>query len=656
MPTPSEHPPTAVPGAPPVPRSVLVVEDEAVVARDLRQTLEEIGYVVVGVAATFDEALALANTTVPDVALLDIRIAGARDGVEVATLLRERFDVPVVYLTAHADVATLERAKHTAPYGYLLKPLKYGELRSTLEVALVRHELERHVRRRERWFSTTLRSIADAVVAVDPAGKVTFMNPAAEALTGMKRDDAVGRQGGEVVRLAPVDGGTVAPLDQALASREIVIVRQATLVAQDAREHVIADTAAPVEDNDALLGAVMVFRDITEENAAQLRLQLADRLASLGTLAAGVAHEVNNPLAVIVLNAGYVLDRLERVRPLLEDQEAYPLDVDVLVTAQSDIVTAANRIKHIVRDLTTFGRPTESLDAAASLSRAVEWAVKSTKQTWEDRARVEIDVDPSLPAVAIDDVRLGQLLVNLIVNAAHSIAPADVSAQRIRVRAAAHGDATVQFEVEDTGAGMSPETQARAFDPFFTTKPQALGTGLGLSICRGIVTACGGSLELESRLGHGTTVRVTLPVARRALAGARRPPVGTGSAALRGRVLVVDDEPMVLRAIERDLPNHEVTCVEDGVEALRLIAAGQPFDVLILDVMMPRLGGITLYEQLAASRPELARRVVFATGATTSAAVDTFLGKLQNARIEKPFDARALEQVVQAVLEQHGAS
>src|SRR5262249_9651200 len=161
--------------------SVLIVEDERIVAKDLQQSLAGLGYDAFAIASSADEALKHAADRRPDVILMDIRIKGQRDGIDTATLLREQFDVPIVYLTAHADPRPIAPGNATGRYGYLLKPVKTGELRSAIELSLYRHDMERRLRERERWFATTLRSIADAVITVDLAGNITFMNPAAEA-------------------------------------------------------------------------------------------------------------------------------------------------------------------------------------------------------------------------------------------------------------------------------------------------------------------------------------------------------------------------------------------------------------------------------------------------------------------------------------------
>lgn len=182
-------------------KRILIVEDERVVARDIQRTLTDLGYDVPATVATAEDAIRLVSERCPDLVLMDIQIKGNRDGVETAAILRSRFDVPVVYLTAYADAATVERVKATEPLGYLLKPVKATQLHGVVGLTLYRHAMEKRLRERERWFSTTLHSIADAVITVDLAGNVTFINAAAETLIGLKAGDAIGKSAGDVLRL-----------------------------------------------------------------------------------------------------------------------------------------------------------------------------------------------------------------------------------------------------------------------------------------------------------------------------------------------------------------------------------------------------------------------------------------------------------------------
>ena len=629
--------------------AVLVVENERIVAKDLQQMLVGMGYDAFAIASSSAAALKWASERCPDVVLMDIRINGPLDGVETAGLLRDRFGVPVVYLTAHADETTLERAKQTEPYGYLMKPVRPAELRSAIEISIYRHQMTRRLRERERWFSTTLRSIADAVITVDLAGLVTFMNPAAETLTGVTADFALGRPAREIVRLLDPNQPT-SPLDEALARREVVIVEEAPIAHATSEGRIISDSASPVVDGGELLGAVMVFRDITRQKLLQKQLELSDRLASLGTMAAGVAHEINNPLASIAGNAAYVLDEL---RSLQRVGVGDPEKLAEAIRAQVDLESSTARIAKIVSSLRVFSRPVAQVAVGeADVGLSVEWAVRATAHEFRYRATVVATVGASLPRAKIDDTRLGQVLVNLLVNAAHAIDPGHLERNWVSVEAQSEGD-TIVVEVRDTGVGMTEEVSKHIFEPFFTTKPVGLGTGLGLAICHGIVASLGGRLEAESEEGKGTLVRVVLPAATMH-AHLPTPEVETSAETRIGRILAIDDEPLLLRAIKRTLREHDVVCVDDARQAIALIAKGEQFDLIITDMLMPHMTGKEMYERLLLDYPASARKVLFMTGGAIGEDGDAFLSAVPNESVNKPVLGAALRDLVQRVLrDQH---
>jgi len=300
---------------------IFVVEDESVISRDIRATLEDLGYVVAGAAETGEAALAAIATSVPDLVLMDIHLRGAIDGIETAARLRQAHGVPIVYLTSYADDATLARAKGTGAYGYVLKPFTDRDLRTAIEVAIEKREMEQRLAERERWFATTLRSIADAVIAVDRTGLITFMNAAAEALTGVASEEARGakspadlfetwRQDGP--QLAPV---TDAPIARALAGNVVIeeILHVRTARARGGRWHSI--NASPVRDDAGnVCGAVMVSRDITELRDAMTRLEqvaIRDELTGLlnrrgfaeqAERLLALANRTSRPLALVYID------------------------------------------------------------------------------------------------------------------------------------------------------------------------------------------------------------------------------------------------------------------------------------------------------------------------------------------------------------------
>jgi PAS domain S-box-containing protein len=630
--------------------TVLVVEDERIVAKDLQYMLNSMGYDAFAIASSADDALSRAAEHRPDLVLMDIRIKGSRDGIETADLLRKRFGIPVVYLTAHSDDATLERAKLTVPYGYLMKPVKSAELRSAIEIAIHRHAMERQLRERERWFSTTLRSINDAVITVDLAGRVAFINPAAERLTGVASGDAIGTQVCRLVRVGDPAQPT-SPLDEVLEHRRNVVIPEAPFEAANGTIRLISGSAAPVVDGGDLLGAVMVFRDITDQTRMQRQLENADRLASLGTLTSGVAHQINNPLAVVLANASYLRGELDDITDALGDvDEANDLAgrMRELSQVQSEITAAGWRIGKIVADLKAFSRPTEPVSDAADIGRAIGWAIRTTEHEFTHRARLTQEV-AALPPVRADEARLGQVFVNLLMNAAQAIAPGTANDNEVAISGRAEGERII-VEVRDTGPGIAPDDLERIFEPFFTTRAIGQGTGLGLSVCHGIVTSIGGELQVESRLGSGTTFRVILRAAPRLAAGPSAPPA-PGASRRRGRILVIDDDAMVHRTIKRLLRDHELVVADNAREALACIERGERFDLILSDLLMPIMTGIELHEQITARDPAQARRIVFMTGgALTTRQSEGFLQSVPNATLEKPFGVPEIQSLVERML------
>ena len=512
---------------------ILVVEDETLIAEEIEDSLRELGYEVIGRASSADEAIGSVAERRPDIVLMDIRLRGLRDGIQTAEELRDRFRVPVVFLSAHADEVTLRRAKRSSPYGYVVKPVKISALRSALEIALERHALETRVRESERWLSTTLRSIGDAVLCTDLKGGITFMNGRAEQLTGWQFSEAVGkpvtevfdlRTAGNQPGLSSERGQLPLPLYEAIRDREVKVLPTTDVAVVDraGHEHPLDVSVAPILDDHKALGVVLIFRDLSERRALQRRFEHADRLAALGTMAAGVAHEVNNPLAVIMANLSLITQALEDDQRLRGGTEqVLGMEVSTLRDILDDTSSAADRLRRIVADLRSFTQPPEEHDAPVDLARALRRALQSTAHEFRHRARVSVDLR-EVPAIDASEVRLGQVFVNLLVNSAHAITPGRAQDNRVEVRAYRDDQGWAVVEVHDTGDGIPAEVRPRIFDPFFTTKPPGMGSGLGLSVCHGIVKSLGGEISFESEVGRGTMFRVRVPPTQRPRA------VGTG--------------------------------------------------------------------------------------------------------------------------------
>ncbi|MGC4094828.1 MAG: response regulator [Polyangiaceae bacterium] len=639
--------------------SVLVVDDERLVAREIAEDLLDLGYDVPATASTADEALSLAREKKPDLVLLDVRIRGPRDGIEAASILRDRLGIPVVFMTACSDVETLTRAKATDPYAYLLKPVSPSELRSTVEIALNRARVERALNEQRRWLAITLRAIADGVISVDNQGLVTFLNPTAEALTGWKLEDARGMPWEDVVVLLDEDNHATrrGPLAEALHRRAQATLAEGTLLrSQDGRLHAIEDSAAPIMgENGDLVGAVMVFQDVTEKRQLKQQAELNDRLAALGTLAAGVAHEVNNPLSYIIGNQLFAQGELAEIDQQLSQlapEIAGPIreKLGVVGAALRDASSGAERVRSIMVDLKMLGRPNPARHRSIDLRTLLDGALKMTLTRVTERARVVREFG-ECPMVRGDEVRLTQVFVNLLINAAHAIPAGKPDSNEVRIVTRTSARGTAEVEIRDTGSGISKEMIPRIFEPFFTTRGLETGTGLGLSISHGIISSLGGTIEVDSRVGAGSSFRVLLPAATGISSvppPIPRPSIISG----RHRLLFIDDERILLDALGRALETrYEVDRAASAANALSLFEQGREYDLIVCDLMMPNMTGMELFRTLQTRFPEHAQRTVFMTGGAFAQGAQEFLSATRRRMLEKPFSNEQLVDFVRSCLE-----
>lgn len=390
-------------------------------------------------------------------------------------------------------------------------------------------------------------------------------------------------------------------------------------------------------------------RDLTTEREAreareqlQRQLILADRMASVGTLAAGVAHEINNPLAYVIANLDMLGEEMRHV-----NAASVAAQMAECVEMVGDAREGAERIRKIVRGLKTFSRAEEERRTVIEVRPVLELSIDMAFNEIRHRARLVKDYG-EIPKVEVDDARLGQVFINLLVNAAQALPDGGAEENEIRVLTSTDALGRAVIEVRDTGAGIPEEVLGRIFEPFFTTKPVGVGTGLGLFVCHNIIASMGGEITATNLPGRGAVLRVTLPAAvdrAHERPGPTEPPVAPPSR--RARVLVVDDERAVGVILARLLRDHDVTCVTAAREGLDLLMSDEAFDVVLCDLMMPAMSGMDLYDELARLRPEAAERMVFITGGAFTQAALSFLERVPNERIEKPFAAATVRALVQ---------
>jgi PAS domain S-box-containing protein len=504
---------------------ILVVEDESIVAKDIQGTLTNLGYDVPYTVPSGEKAIEKTLELHPDLVLMDIRLKGSMDGIESAKQIRERFNIPVVYLTAYTDDATLKRAKITEPYAYILKPFEAKELHINVEMALYKHKMEKELKERERWFATTLKSIDDAVITTDTGGLITFMNQAAEILTGWKYKDVVGKDLTEVFNIIDEHTRTSIerPVEKALRNDDVTdFVNHTILIGRNATEIYIDYGAVPIKDDTgSVMGVVFAFRDITERKQVEEQLRVyresleelvrkrtkrihklerqrteIEKQAATGKMAAFIAHEINNPLAGIKNSFLLIKDAI----PVSHKYYRYVNRIEKEV----------ERVASIVRQTFNLYKPQREKPQEFDVVVVVRdvMAMLSGNSNKKD-VKLDLDVHPSSAVVTMPEGLLRQVLYNIIQNAIDASPTGSLVETAIKIV-----DDVLTITVSDHGSGIPDELLSRVFEPFFSTKGDiaAGGMGLGLSISKGIVEAFGGSLDFRSEKDKGTVFIIEMPV------------------------------------------------------------------------------------------------------------------------------------------------
>lgn len=386
--------------------------------------------------------------------------------------------------------------------------------------------------------------------------------------------------------------------------------------------------------------AVVLDETSWPQQQQQEALAQREKLAGLGSLIAGVAHELNNPLAVVMMQAEILHEELQE-GPLAEQANA-------IMQAAEHCVRLVHNLLNLVRQHPSERRPVQLN------SVIMETLQLPTSMLRVDDIAVELHLAPELPLLSADPHQLHQVVLNLVTNAYQALCEVPPPRRRLRLTTRSHPErTTVSLEVADTGPGIPPAIQARIFEPFFTTKPLGRGTGLGLSLCQDIIEGYGGTIRLRSQPAHGTVFDIELPVkakvADRAQAPGAEPPRETPERT--ATILVVDDEPGVLKALAYLLRRmgHEVDTAVNGHLALEKLQT-RAYDLILSDLRMPECDGPALYDVLQRHQPQLCQRISFLTGDTLNPEIQAFLEQVGTPHLNKPCRAAQVQQAVQQVL------
>jgi len=626
-------------------KRILVVEDEKIVAMEIQQRLTEMGFQVIGITDSGEDAIHQANELKPDLTLMDIRLKGGIDGIEAAEKIRSRYDIPVVYLTAFADDETVQRAKKTEPFGYILKPFEEREIFTTIEMALYKHQMEKKLKESEQWFSTTLTSISDGVIATDKNGKIIFMNPVAEKLTGWKMQVAMGLDLTEVFYIVDETkrNRLINPVFQVLETDHIAEIANSTiLIGKDQSERLIEDSAAPIRDSQGITkGVVLVFRDVTQKRKLEMDLQKAQKLESIGMLAGGIAHDFNNILTAIIGNIS--LAKL--------DQDLNEELSEIL----TEVEKAADRAKKLTRQLLTFARGGAPLKRVVSidkvLSDAVEFALRGSN------VRCEIILPQKLLTFDVDPEQVTQAIYNIIMNAKEAMSEGGTIHVTMETIDVLQNDKLplnlgryIKISIIDSGIGIPRKHLPLIFDPYFSTKQKS--TGLGLTIAYSIIKKHGGNILVESEIKKGSIFNIYLPlVETQEIEEAEE----VAYIDKKGKFLIMDDEEFIRDIGQRLLTKygHQVEIVSDGAEAIERYEhakkLGQPFDAVILDLTVPGgMGGKETMEKLRTIDPQV--KAIVSSGYSNDPIMSNFKHYGFIGVVTKPYKVEELLNMLQKIL------
>jgi PAS domain S-box-containing protein len=588
------------------------------------------------------------------VAMVDMRMPPGIDGLHaIAQMWEIDRELQVVICTAFSDASwddIVQRLGATDRLLILKKPFDLAEVKQLALALTEKWQLARDASARVAEFARSRADLAaslalaravqeataDGLLVIDNERKIITASRRFLEMWNFPSGGLEGRNAAEALR--PI-------LDQ-LVHPEAVMVRIAHLQAHPAETaadelrltdgRIMERWTSPVRsDTGEIHGRVWVYRDVTERRRLELdRAVVTERMAAMGRLAAGVGHEINNPLT-------YALGNIEAVLESGAARGAPP--TGELTERLQEARDGLARIRVIVRDLQTLARADDTV-GELDVKQVIEQAIQIAGAELRHRAPI-VRRYKTVPPITGSRTRLGQVFLNLIVNAAQAIPEGQAANNRIEIAIRDTTTATI-VEVSDTGSGIAAEHLDRIFEPFFTTKEVGAGTGLGLSISREIVASHRGTLTARSTPGTGTTMTVMLPHTQR-VPVLRNPPTEPAPVVRRARVLVIDDEPLIARILQRGLARHHVTVAGEGREALARIQRGETFDVIICDLMMPDLSGIDVHEYLAREYPAVASRMVFMTGGAFTSKARQFLSSVKNDRIDKPFSLNQVNKLVE---------
>lgn len=570
--------------------SILITEDEMIVALNIKQRLQNMGYHVTGIASTGKNALEQAKINQIDLVLMDIRLKGDMDGIETARILRQKHNIPVVFLSAYADKDTLARARKAEPFGFLVKPFEERELRSTIETALQKIDTERELKANLKQLGSILEAVPDAIILLDRKNEIIVANDLGlqytRLLTDRENADNLTHLGLHQIEevLENISDGSYHSIElKGITPRMFEI-----------RGTVIPDDSDSI--NSERLSWVLVIRDVSKEYARQEQIELKNRMAALGQFAAGMAHDFNNILTSLILNAQLI----ELKDKNISSDSRHKLQ---LIQQQS------NRGSDLIRQLLDFSRSVDFEMLPLNLTTVANETFEMLKHLLPDNIESQLRYSTDDLVVDGNSTHIQQTILNIALNARDAMPVGGELTielgkvlQKQNSISKDENNSWICIRISDTGTGIPDHILPHIFDPFYTTKPTNKGTGLGLAQVYGIINQHNGYVEVETDLETGTTFLIYLPAIEageklEVEAPNRIDVIETQDK----RILIVDDDNSIRETLQEilEMCNYQVNTAINGVEALKLLEnKGETIDLILSDLDMPYMGGLEMCHHL----------------------------------------------------------
>lgn len=468
---------------------IMIVEDEMIIAEDITKIVQFCGYQISCLARTGEEAIQKAEQMQPDLVLMDIMLSGEMTGLEAANIIHQKLNIPFVFVSAYADDATLKKAIATEPYGYVVKPFEEKELKVILELAFYKFKMENKLKKSQEKYRHIFENIQDIYCEFDLDLNLIEISPSIESYTSIKREELIGKK---IIAMFS-DQNQVDAMLSLFENVEVLNDFEINLASRE-NEKIIGSVQGKMirESNTGNKKIVCSIRDITKQKAMEKQIMRTERLAGVGQLAAGIAHEIRNPLGNISSAIQYCLTKYKPKEPLSKYLQI------VLRNSES-----ANQI---IKELLEFANPRDIDLQQLNLTNVLKDTVDMVKAKCEtNKIDIKLDFPDNIPEILIDGKWIQQCFLNFILNSIDAIRENGEIIIKIELFANC-----LLVTVKDDGCGISREHINKIFDPFYTTK--ADGTGLGLSLVYQIIIAHQGSVDIESEIGVGTSVFVRLPI------------------------------------------------------------------------------------------------------------------------------------------------